>query len=113
MNIESVAVFCGSHLGNNPVYGEHVKELGKLLCMLKIKIVYGGGHKGLMGVLADSVLEQDGLSLVVTVNAAGGLDVSPDLPHAVQACANPLTLSQADLTALQADARLVALAAKP
>ena len=60
MNIESVAVFCGSHLGNNPVCGEHVKELGKLLCMLKIKIVYGGGHKGLMGVLADSVLEQDG-----------------------------------------------------
>jgi uncharacterized protein (TIGR00730 family) len=60
MNIESVAVFCGSHLGNNPLYAEHVKELGKLLCLLNIKIVYGGGHKGLMGVLADAVLEQEG-----------------------------------------------------
>lgn len=60
MDMESVAVFCGSHEGNNPVYAEHVKELGKLLCMLKLKVVYGGGHKGLMGVLADAVLKNDG-----------------------------------------------------
>jgi uncharacterized protein (TIGR00730 family) len=60
MNIESVAVFCGSNMGNNPVFAAHVKELGKLLSMLKIKLVYGGGHKGLMGVLADAVLEQEG-----------------------------------------------------
>jgi hypothetical protein len=60
MNIGSVAVFCGSHAGNNPVYAKHVKELGRLLCMLKVKIVYGGAHKGLMGILADSVLEHEG-----------------------------------------------------
>jgi uncharacterized protein (TIGR00730 family) len=60
MNIGSVAVFCGSHLGNHPVYATHAKELGKLLCMLNIKVIYGGGHKGLMGVLADSVLEHEG-----------------------------------------------------
>jgi uncharacterized protein (TIGR00730 family) len=60
MNIESVAVFCGSQSGNNPVFAEHVKELGKLLAMLKVKLVYGGGQKGLMGILADSVLEYEG-----------------------------------------------------
>jgi len=60
MNIESVAVFCGSHSGKNPLFTQHVKELGKLLAMLKIKIVYGGGQKGLMGTLADSVLEHGG-----------------------------------------------------
>jgi uncharacterized protein (TIGR00730 family) len=60
MNIESVAVFCGSHSGNNPLFTQHVKELGKLLAMLKIKLVYGGGQKGLMGTLADSVLENEG-----------------------------------------------------
>jgi len=60
MNIESVAVFCGSHSGNNPAFAEQVKELGKLLAMLKVKLVYGGGQKGLMGVLADSVLEHAG-----------------------------------------------------
>jgi uncharacterized protein (TIGR00730 family) len=60
MNIESVAVFCGSHKGNNPLYVQHVKELGKLLAMLKVKLVYGGGQKGLMGTLADSVLKHEG-----------------------------------------------------
>jgi uncharacterized protein (TIGR00730 family) len=60
MNIESVAVFCGSHSGKNPVFAQHVKELGKLLAMLKVKLVYGGGQKGLMGILADSVLEHEG-----------------------------------------------------
>jgi uncharacterized protein (TIGR00730 family) len=60
MKIESVAVFCGSHSGNNPVFAQQVKELGKLLAMLKVKLVYGGGQKGLMGILADSVLEHDG-----------------------------------------------------
>lgn len=60
MNIESVAVFCGSHSGNNPLFTRHVQELGKLLAMLKVKLVYGGGQKGLMGTLADSVLEHEG-----------------------------------------------------
>ena len=60
MNIESVAVFCGSHSGKNPLFTQHVKELGKLLAMLKVKLVYGGGHKGLMGALADSVLKHEG-----------------------------------------------------
>jgi hypothetical protein len=60
MNIESVAVFCGSHSGKNPIFAQHVRELGKLLAMLKVKLVYGGGQKGLMGILADSVLEHDG-----------------------------------------------------
>lgn len=60
MNIESVAVFCGSHSGKNPLFTEQVRELGKLLAMLKVKLVYGGGQKGLMGTLADSVLENEG-----------------------------------------------------
>jgi len=60
MNIESVAVFCGSQSGHNPVFSVHVKELGKLLAMLKVKLVYGGGQKGLMGILADAVLEHEG-----------------------------------------------------
>ena len=60
MNIESVAVFCGTRSGNNPIFAEHVQELGRLLTMLKIKLVYGGGQKGLMGTLADAVLEEEG-----------------------------------------------------
>jgi uncharacterized protein (TIGR00730 family) len=60
MNIEAVAVFCGSKTGSNPVFSEHAAELGKLLAALDIKLVYGGGNKGLMGVIADSVLKHSG-----------------------------------------------------
>lgn len=60
MQIESVAVFCGSKSGHNPLYAQHAGELGKLIALLKIRLIYGGGSKGLMGVLADSVLKNGG-----------------------------------------------------
>ncbi len=60
MTIESVAVFCGSKNGNNPLYLEHASELGKYLAMLNLKLVYGGGKKGLMGAVADAVLAHGG-----------------------------------------------------
>ena len=60
MSIEAVAVFCGSKTGNNPVYGEHAAELGKLLAALEIKMVYGGGNKGIMGIIADAILKHEG-----------------------------------------------------
>jgi uncharacterized protein (TIGR00730 family) len=60
MKIESVAVFCGSKSGANPLFAQHAQELGKLIALLKLKLVYGGGNKGLMGTLADSVLAHEG-----------------------------------------------------
>ena len=60
MNIQSVAVFCGSKAGKNPIFAKHAAELGKLIAMLKLKMVYGGGSTGLMGVVADAALANDG-----------------------------------------------------
>lgn len=60
MSIEAAAVFCGSKTGKNPLFNQHAAELGKLLAMLNIKLVYGGGNKGLMGAIADSVLAHGG-----------------------------------------------------
>lgn len=60
MNIQSVAVFCGSKTGQNPIYGEHAADLGKLIAILDLKLVYGGGNKGLMRLLADAVLQNGG-----------------------------------------------------
>ena len=65
MNIESVAVFCGSKTGENPVFATHAKELGKLIAMLGLKLIYGGSSKGLMGILANSVLAHEGKILGV------------------------------------------------
>lgn len=60
MAIKSLAVFCGSKPGNNPMYRQHAKELGHILAQKNIAVVYGGANKGIMGTLANAVLEKQG-----------------------------------------------------
>jgi len=60
MKINSLAVFCGSKNGNNPVYVNHAKELGKLLAKKNITLIYGGGSTGIMGAVADAMMENGG-----------------------------------------------------
>ena len=60
MSIKSLAVFCGSKTGNDRVYVEHARELGLLLAEKDVTLVYGGSNKGIMGVVANAVLEKKG-----------------------------------------------------
>jgi len=60
MAIETIAVFCGSKKGNSPCYSDHAQEVGQLLAHKKIKMIYGGGSVGLMGVIADEVMRHGG-----------------------------------------------------
>ena len=60
MQLSSLAVFCGSKSGNDPLFIAHAKELGHLMAERNIKLVYGGGGKGLMGAVADAVMERNG-----------------------------------------------------
>ena len=60
MKIQSIAVFCGSKNGTNPIYAQHAIELGKLLSQNNITLIYGGGGKGLMGSLANVMIENKG-----------------------------------------------------
>ena len=60
MPIRSLAVFCGSKNGNNPLFIQHAAELGKLLAEHSITLIYGGGSAGLMGTIADSVMLHGG-----------------------------------------------------
>jgi uncharacterized protein (TIGR00730 family) len=60
MHSKSVAVFCGSKTGNNPLYSTHAALLGKLLAENNLLLIYGGGNKGIMGAVANAVLENDG-----------------------------------------------------
>lgn len=55
-----VAVYCGSRSGNEPLYAEKAKELGEFFGNNGIDLVFGGGHVGLMGIIADAVLASDG-----------------------------------------------------
>ena len=58
--LSSVAVYCGSSPGADPAFAAAAASLGRLLATREIRLVYGGGHVGLMGVLADAVLRQGG-----------------------------------------------------
>ena len=58
--INSLAVFCGSKDGRNPLYVQHAIQLGKLLASRQVRLVYGGGNVGIMGALADAVMENGG-----------------------------------------------------
>lgn len=60
MAITSLAVFCGSKSGNNPLFEAHAKQLGHMLADKNITLVYGGGNKGIMGAVANAVLEKNG-----------------------------------------------------
>jgi uncharacterized protein (TIGR00730 family) len=63
--IHSLAVFCGSRLGIDPAYTEAGRTLGAGLARAGIRLVYGGGRIGIMGVVADSVLAGGGAVLGV------------------------------------------------
>ncbi len=58
--IKSVCVFCGSSHGFAPEYGEKAKELGRAIAGRGWTLVYGGGNVGLMGVVADAVMNAGG-----------------------------------------------------
>ena len=60
MAIRSLAVFCGSKEGNNPLFCEHATQLGYILAQKNITLIYGGGNKGVMGAVANAVLEKNG-----------------------------------------------------
>ena len=60
MALTSIAIFCGSSFGNDPAYAEAARHTGRTLAERDITVVYGGGHVGLMGTVADAALEAGG-----------------------------------------------------
>jgi uncharacterized protein (TIGR00730 family) len=60
-----MCVFCGASPGNDPAYAEAGRELGVLMAQRGIRLVFGGGHVGMMGLIADSVLEAGGKAVGV------------------------------------------------
>jgi uncharacterized protein (TIGR00730 family) len=58
--LKRICVFCGSSSGVDSAYAEAAQAFGRLLCLRGIELVYGGGHVGLMGALADACLSAGG-----------------------------------------------------
>jgi uncharacterized protein (TIGR00730 family) len=60
-----ICVFCGAASGHAPTYAAAARDLGELLAKRGIGLVYGGGNVGLMGELADAVLDAGGQAIGV------------------------------------------------
>ena len=60
MKLRSAVVFCGSSLGFNELYKNVAIELGNYFVENQIKLVYGGGKIGMMGVVSNTMLAQGG-----------------------------------------------------
>ena len=60
MTLKSVCVFCGSQQGARAEYLDSARELARVCVARGLLVVYGGGHVGMMGVLADEMLANNG-----------------------------------------------------
>lgn len=59
--VTSVCVFCGSQYGADPVYRSAATRLGVALGTAGVTLIYGGGHVGLMGAVADAAMATGGV----------------------------------------------------
>ena len=73
--MKSIVVYCGSRKGNRPAYGEAARILGKTLADKNIRLVYGGGNVGLMGITADSTMQHGGEVLGIIPGFLNQLEV--------------------------------------
>jgi uncharacterized protein (TIGR00730 family) len=95
-----VAVYCGSADGNDPVYLEEARALGREIAAARVGLVYGGANVGLMGAVADAAL-------------AGGAEVIGVLPEVLagrEIAHSGLTRLETVATMHQRKARMVSLA---
>ena len=58
--IKSICVYCGSSINVDDDFKDAARTMGKILADNKIRLVYGGGKAGLMGIIADSVMQNGG-----------------------------------------------------
>ena len=74
--MKRIAVYCGSSPGNNPAFKQAAVQLGKVLAERQITLVYGGGSVGLMGILAESTIDQGGKVIGVIPQAIADMEVA-------------------------------------
>ena len=76
INIRRLAVYCGSASGSEPWFAESARATAAAMVNAGVELVYGGGRLGLMGLIADSVLELGGRVYGVIPQALVDIEVA-------------------------------------
>ena len=74
--MRSLCVFCGSSVGVSPIFADAARKLGHELAARSTRLVYGGGNVGLMGVVADAVMQAGGRAVGVIPEALVGRELA-------------------------------------
>jgi len=75
-NVKRLAVYCGSASGSDPLFAEATRATANAMVSRGVDLVYGGGRLGLMGLIADNVLELGGKVYGVIPAALVDLEVA-------------------------------------
>jgi uncharacterized protein (TIGR00730 family) len=58
--MKSICVFCGANFNGDPLLGDAIDQLAEIMANQNIALIYGGGKVGVMGMMADAILNKGG-----------------------------------------------------
>ena len=73
--MKNISVFCGAHLGNNPIYAQEAKEMAELMAKKGINVVFGGGEVGLMGVVSNTAMDNGADAIAISLKSLVDLEL--------------------------------------
>jgi len=105
MSIKNISVFCGAHLGNNPIYASEAKKVAEVIVEKGMNVVFGGGDVGLMGVVSHTAIDNGGDVLGISLQSLYELELTN--PRIQEVVVAQTLLERKDIFMQRSDAFIV------
>ena len=105
MSIKNISVFCGAHLGNNPIYASEAKKIAEVIVEKGMNVVFGGGDVGLMGVVSHTAIDNGGEVLGISLQSLYELELTN--PRIQEVVVAKTLLERKDIFMQRSDAFIV------
>ena len=105
MSIKNISVFCGAHLGNNPIYASEAKKVAEVIVEKGMNVVFGGGDVGLMGVVSHTAIDNGGEVLGISLQSLYELELTN--PRIQEVVVAKTLLERKDIFMRRSDAFIV------
>ena len=105
MSIKNISVFCGAHLGNNPIYASEAKKVAEVIVEKGMYVVFGGGDVGLMGVVSHTAIDNGGEVLGISLQSLYELELTN--PRIQEVVVAKTLLERKDIFMQRSDAFIV------
>ena len=105
MSIKNISVFCGAHLGNNPIYASEAKKVAEVIVEKGMNVVFGGGDVGLMGVVSHTAVDNGGEVLGISLQSLYELELTN--PRIQEVVVAQTLLERKDIFMQRSDAFIV------